>query len=223
MITKIQLQKNATVLAENGKKIGSLERIVVNPETHVIVDLVVRTGGLLSQEEKIVPVELVVETAEDKILLHEDAGELEGFPPLEEMRMVSEHGDQTSESLHENIPTTTYGGFPAVGTPVAAPASKEQVIIRPEQNIPEGTVAMKVGAKVISADDKHIGNVESILAEPFMAQITRIYVSKGLLVKDTNVIPSQWILSMSEDTIHLRRNKAAIEEAEEATIPPTAG
>ena len=122
MITKIQLQKNATVLAENGKKVGLLERIVVNPETHVIVDLVVRTGGLLNQEEKIVPVELVVETAEDKILLHEDAGELEGFPPLEEMRMISEHGVQTQESLRENIPTTTYGGFPAVGTPVAAPA-----------------------------------------------------------------------------------------------------
>ena len=79
---------------------------------------------------------------------------------------------------------------------------------------------MKIDAKVISADDKHIGNVESILAEPFMAQITRLYVSKGLLVKEANVIPSQWILSMSEDTIHLRQNKASIEEAEEATIPP---
>jgi sporulation protein YlmC with PRC-barrel domain len=47
MITKIQLQKDAVVLSENGKKAGSLERVVVNPKTNVITDIVVRTGGLM--------------------------------------------------------------------------------------------------------------------------------------------------------------------------------
>ena len=59
MITKIQLQKDAAVLAVDGKKVGSLERVVVNPETKVITDIVVRTGGLLGHDEKIVSVDLI--------------------------------------------------------------------------------------------------------------------------------------------------------------------
>jgi len=216
MIAKIELQREATVLAENGKKVGSLERIVVNPDTYAITDIVVRTGGLLKPEEKIVSVELIIETAEDKILLHEEAGELEGFPPLEEERVVGEHGVQSQESPPRNI-STGFSGFPVVGKPVA-PASNEQIVTRLEQNIPEGTVAMKLGAKVTSADEKHIGNVESVLAEPFMAQITHLYVSRGLLIRAANIIPIQWVLRMGEDAIHLRLSKESIEESTETPV-----
>jgi uncharacterized protein YrrD len=213
MITKIQLQKEATILAKDGKKVGSLERVVVNPRTNVITDLVVRTGNLLCQEEKIVPVELIVEPAEDKILLHEEAGELEGFPPLEERHLVGEHGNWDQESPAGNIPPVP-AGMPAAGVPVA-PVSNEQLVTRLEQNIPEGTVAMKLGAKVASSDDKHIGNVERVLAEPIMGQITHLYVSKGLLVRAASLIPIQWVLRMGEDKVHLRLSKEAIEESNE--------
>lgn len=218
MITKIQLQKDATILAENGKKVGSLVRLVINPDTYLITDLVVRTGGLLGHEEKIVPIELVVETAEDKILLHEDAGDLEGFPPLEEKRLVSEHGAQGRESSPGRI-SPVFGALPEVGTPVVR-ASNPQIVTRLEFNIPEGTIPMKFGAKVTSADAEDMGNVDRVLAEPFMAKITHLYVSKGLLIKEADLIPIEWVLRIGEDMIHLRLNKDAVEET---TAPPVAG
>ena len=216
MITKIQLQGDAAVLAEDGNKLGSLERVVVNVSSKVITDIVVRIGGILRQEERIVPIELIVETAENKILLHEDAGELNGFPPLEEKRLVGEHGRREHGSHSGNMPAGL-GGMPVVGTPVA-PASNEQIVTRLEQNIPEGTVAMRMGAKVTSADDKHIGNVERVLAEPFMAQITHLYVSSGLLVKSASLIPIDWVLRIGEDAVHLRVSKESVEESADTPI-----
>src|SRR5512134_3138381 len=82
MITKIQLQKDATVLAADGKQLGSLDRVVLNPSNNVLTNVVVRTGNLIKHEEKVVPIELVAETADYQILLSEEAGNLEAFPPL---------------------------------------------------------------------------------------------------------------------------------------------
>ena len=217
MITKIQLQKEASVLADDGKRVGTLERVVVNPVNNVITDIVVRTGGLLNQEEKVVPVELIDETAADKILLHEKAGDLEGFPPFEERRLISEHGVRGQDAASGVKPPM--GSMPVVGAPMA-PVPNEQIVTRIEQNIPEGTVAMKVGAKVTSADQKHIGNVDCVVAEPFMDQITHLQVSKGLLMKETSLIPVRWVLRMGEDKVYLRVSKDSIAEV---TEPPMAG
>jgi hypothetical protein len=181
----------------------------------VITDIVVRTGGLLHQEEKVVPVELIDETAADKILMHKKAGSLEGFPPFEEMRLISEHGVLGQDAASGVKPPI--GSMPGVGTPMA-PVSHEQIVTRKEQNIPEGTIAMKVGAKVTSADRKYIGNVDCVIAEPFMDQVTHLQVSKGLLAKESNLIPIQWVLRMGEDKVHLRVSKQSIDESTEIPI-----
>jgi uncharacterized protein YrrD len=218
MITKIQLQKDAVVLSEDGKKAGSLERVVVNPKTNVITDIVVRTGGLMHNEEKVVSVEWIDETAEDKILLHQDAGELDGCPPLEERRLVGEHGYQSRKSASGYMAPVVGGdGMPIVGSPMT-PFANEQIVTQIEQNIPEGTVAMKLGAKVTSADDEYVGNVEAVLAEPLIGQIAFLQVSKGLLVKDINLIPIEQVLRLGEETVHLRVSKESVEESLEAPI-----
>jgi uncharacterized protein YrrD len=218
MITKFQLQKDAAVLAEDGKKIGSLERVVVNTIDNVITDIVVRTGGMLNAEEKIVSVELIGETAEDKILLKKKAGTLESCPPFEEKQLVSEDGRYNQGAAPGNIPAAM-GGMPAVGTS-AAQVSGEKIVTRMEQNIPEGTIAMKIGAKVTSADGKHIGNVERVLAEPIRNQIMHFVVPQGLLNVENKSIPIEWVMRIGEEAIHLKAEKSEIEDLVEA---PDAG
>jgi len=216
MITKIQLQRGATILAEDGKKIGTLERVVVNPATNVITDVVVRAGGLFSQEEKVVPVELIVETAGDKILMHEAAGDLTDFPPFEEDRIVDEKGNKVASSSEGSLPPIVIG-FPVPASPVMqVPGGK--IVTRKEKNIPDGTVAMKEGAAVISADDKQVGKVESVLAEPLMDQITHFVISSGLLAMESKLIPIRWVMRVGEDAIHLRMEKSDVENLVEEPV-----
>jgi len=216
MITKIQLQKDATILAEDGKKIGTLERVVLNPDINAVTDLVIRTGGLLNKEEKIVPMELVIETANDKVLLHGDAGDLQSFPPFEEERIVNEHGRNDDPLAFGGSPSVV-AGYPVVGTPTAQTPSR-QIVTRLEKNIPEGMIAMKEGAAVLAVDGRQVGNVESVIAEPIMGQIMHFVVSSGLFSWTNKLIPIRWVRTIGEESIRLRVDKSAIENLVEEPV-----
>lgn len=216
MITKIQLQKRATVLAADGRQLGSLERVVLNPENNVITNVVVRTGNLLKHEEKVVPIELIAETADQQILLREEAGDLEGFPVFEERQLVGEY-EGRSKPGSSGSTTPVVNGFSVMSAPMV-PVHDGRMTTRIEQNIPEGTVAMKEGAKVVSADGKLVGVVERVLAEPTAEQITNLLVSKGFLVRNAKLIPIQWVMSMGEEEVRLRVSSASVEDLNDLPI-----
>ncbi len=174
---KIMLfQKNANVVDANGQQVGSLERVVLNPESKLVTDLVIRTGTLFNKSDKVIPVELIAETTENQIVLSRKAGELESFPPFEE-RYLIDVDDDTDQKLVD-APPVVYGN-PGFG-PMVVPAPGEQFVTQIDQNIPHGTVAMKEGAKVITADGKHVGNVERVLADASMDQVTNLEISKPM-------------------------------------------
>ncbi len=206
---KIMLfQKNANVVDANGQQVGSLERVVLNPESKLVTDLVIRTGTLFNKSDKVIPVELIAETTENQIVLSRKAGELESFPPFEE-RYLIDVDDDTDQKLVD-APPVVYGN-PGFG-PMVVPAPGEQFVTQIDQNIPHGTVAMKEGAKVITADGKHVGNVERVLADASMDQVTNLEISKGIFTKEWRLIPMKWVKSMGEDEVRLRVNEDSIDD-----------
>jgi len=215
METKFQLQKKADVVTINGQPIGFIERVVLNPVTKVITDIVVSSGVLFNKEDKVIPIDLVAETTQDLIVLREEAGELKGFPPFEEKRVVAEKINMDQPNI--DMPRSVNYGFPEVGpAPVQAPG--DQFVTQLEQNIPQGTVAMKEGAKVITSEGKHVGNVECVYAEPSVGQITHLLVSYGVFNKEAKLVPIKWVMSMGEDEVYLRVPKDSIEELADASM-----
>jgi len=210
----IQFQKDASVLAANGQQVGTLERVVLNPENKVVTDIVVRTGTLFNKADKVVPVEYIVETTEDQIVVSNEAGELESFPPLEERHLVSQNVDETQKP--DEIPPVVYGS-PGFGS-MLVPAPGEKMVTQIEQNIPVGTVAMKEGAKVISADGKHVGNVERVLADPAVDQVTHLVISQGLFTKANKLIPIKHVMTVGEDAVHLRVKRVSIQDVDTTPI-----
>src|SRR5258706_2167507 len=206
---KIMLfQKNADVIDANGQQVGSLERVVLNPESKLITDIVVRTGTLFNKVDRVVPVELIVETTENQIALSREAGEIESFPPFEERYLVDEDDDTAQKPA--DVPPVVYGN-PGFG-PMVVPAPGEQFVAQIDQNIPNGTVTMKEGAKVITADGKHVGNVERVLADASVDQVTNLEISKGRFTKEWRLIPMKWVMTMGEDEVRLRVNEDSIDD-----------
>jgi sporulation protein YlmC with PRC-barrel domain len=205
MDAKTQYHRNATILSAEGKPVGSIERVVVNPQTHVLTDIVVSTGDRPNKEEKVVSVELVDETANGQIVLREEAGVLEGCPPFEERKPVPAESDPSA--VEEESPLA---GYPILTSPMTS-LQDEEASTRIERNIPQGTVAMKEGAKVVTAEGKLIGNVERILVDPTVDQITHLLVASGLFLKQARLIPIMWVMSLGEDKIHLRVKKDSVE------------
>ncbi|MGH2523118.1 MAG: DUF2171 domain-containing protein, partial [Anaerolineales bacterium] len=104
-----------------------------------------------------------------------------------------------------------YPAYPAVPPPGYTVAVKE--------NIPEETVALKEGAKVVSRDGKHVGNVERVFTDPEADRATHFLVSKGLLLKEHKMIPADWVSSVSEDEIHLAVGSRLLEGLREYREP----
>lgn len=214
MITKIQFQRGASVLNANGEQVATLERVVVDPANNVLTDIVVRMGGLLNADEKVVPLRLVAETSAAQVRLRGEAGDLESAPPFEEERLIEEHA--SSNAANEQHPVVV--GYPVGGAPLIQASVVDGPVTRVEQNIPEGTVAVKEGASVVTSEGQQVGNLESVLANPAEEQITHLLISKGLLSKDVKLIPQKWISSWSEEKVYLRVKRDTVERLSEASL-----
>ena len=184
MENKMQFQKNAHVLASNAQEVGSLDRVVINPETKVITHIVVRMGALFNRADKIVPIDMVTDTTEDLVVLNADANTVEAMPPFEEKQVTSE------VRIVEEVPTDEDQPVLLSESPAIllfTPDSAEPYTTETVQNIPEGTVAMKEGAKVISADGQHIGNVWR-LHPPFDKEPIRVQPAPHLAGAEVAVV-----------------------------------
>jgi uncharacterized protein YrrD len=217
MNTKNQFQKNATVLTANGHRLGSLHRIVVNPVSKSLTGIVVRTGSLLNPQEKVVPIDLIAETTEDKVVLRSHPDTPESFEPFEEKRIVDVDQNLDRRTDIENIPLVTLGK-PDLAMSMLPQDYGEQYVTSVEQNIPAGTVAVKEGANVITAEGRYAGSMESAFADPVASQITHLLISNGLIAREKKVIPIHWVMTMDEDEIHLRVEKTSIEELTDVSI-----
>lgn len=76
----IQLQKNAAVLTVDGQTVGSLNRVVVEPEQRTLNAIVVRTGGLFKKTVKLIPIQWVTMLGTEHIHLKMKKSELDELP-----------------------------------------------------------------------------------------------------------------------------------------------
>jgi uncharacterized protein YrrD len=216
MATKVQFQKDATVLASNGQEVGSIERVVLSPESKLVTHIVVRKGALLNRMDKVVPIDLIAEMTEDRIILSDEAGDLESFPPFEEEHVVDKKIGLDQPPIFDSSSPELIG-YPEPNIPVI-PDPGEQYVTQIGQNIPEGTVALKEGAKVITADGQQVGKVERVLADLSADEVTHLLVSRGMFPKETKLIPMEWVTTMTDEEVYLGVEEDTVKELADVSI-----
>ena len=72
------------------------------------------------------------------------------------------------------------------------------------RNIPDDTVPLKAGTRIISSDDKHVGDVERVLTAPEEPNhATQVVMLQGLLTKTRRALPIEWVSHVLEGELHL--------------------
>ena len=56
---------------------------------------------------------------------------------------------------------------------------------------------------MFSSDEKHIGNVEQVIADSESNTATHFIIGKGFLLKEHKVVPASWVANVDEDKIYL--------------------
>src|SRR5262245_28297826 len=102
----MQFKANATVLDSEGKHFGHVRRVVIDPRNRDVVDLVVRTGTLLT-EDRVVPIEQVAESDGDHVRLNLDGKAADQLPPFEATYYVPASPDDANIAV-DALPPASY-------------------------------------------------------------------------------------------------------------------
>src|SRR6266545_4349468 len=83
----MQFKQGTGVYTSDGRDVGRIDRVVLDPKTKEVTHIVVRKGFLFT-EDKIVPLSLIASALEDQVRLRPDAGDLGALPPFEETHYI---------------------------------------------------------------------------------------------------------------------------------------
>jgi uncharacterized protein YrrD len=207
----MRLVKGADVHSAQGDRLGTLNRVIIDPNTREVTHIVVEKG-LMFTTNKIIPIDQVDPHNEEKITLNSSEQDLSQFDDFEENHIV-------------DLDTTEYPGsdvtnsfwYPPVdyvwwrtGMPAIAPPTPVYTI-KSTQNIPEGTVALEEGAKVISADDKQVGSIEELVVDQQDKRASHFIIGAGLLFKERKLVPVTWIANIGEKEVRLSVKSGTLE------------
>jgi uncharacterized protein YrrD len=207
----MRLVKGADVYSPQGDRLGTLNRVIIDPNTREVTHIVIEKG-LMFTTSKVIPIDRIDPHSQEKITLNSSEQDLSQFDDFEEAHYVDLDTTEYPGSDVTNsfwYPPVDYvwwrSGMPAMTPPPPV------YTVRTTQNIPEGTVALEEGAKVISADDKHVGSIEQLVVDPQDKRVSHFIIGEGLLFKERKLIPVTWISTIGEKEVRLSVKSGTLE------------
>jgi uncharacterized protein YrrD len=203
----MQFKENADVLTSDGQRVGQIHRVVINPKSKALTNLVVKKG-LFFTRDKVIPVDHVDTANEEQVVLKKDAGKPDELPDFEETHYIPLDDPGTYSRRQPGYARRVTWYYPRPGSrwwgmgPYPYHPGPH-FVAKTERNIPEGTVPLEEGAKVVSSNGEHVGDVERIYTEPEEHRATHLLISQGLLSKERKLIPTMWVEGVFEDEVRL--------------------
>lgn len=200
----MQFKEDATVYTAEGERVGQVDRVIIDPVSKEVTHLVVRKGFFFT-EDRVLPVDLVASTSEDRVRLRRQAGDLEDLPYFEVEQYVNLDQEEIARAAYPADFASPLYWYPSAGAaPIGYPGYPgAPYFIKVERNIPDFTVALKEGAKVVASNGDHVGEVEEVITDPDDNIITHFLISKGGLFKHHKLIPVLWVSRLEENEVHL--------------------
>jgi hypothetical protein len=191
----LDLKAGADVYTAEGDRVGSIERVVLDPETLRATHLVVEKG-LLFTKDRLVPVDDVGVATPERITLDPDL-DMDALEKFEVERYIPI--DPASRSGREHADYRAMLAYPPLSmTPTMAPPTTATVI---ERNISDRLIALEAGAEVTSHDGKVVGSLERVLTADDFA--THVVVETPGPETTLKAIPAGWIAELFESGVSL--------------------
>jgi uncharacterized protein YrrD len=192
----LTINEGAAVSTADGERVGSVDRIVLDPLTKDVSHIVVRRG-VLFREDKVIPVDMISTTDEEQIVLNPGVSD-EDIPPFEERHYMTVLEDFYEPDL-ESVPPLLYFGPYALATPVIPPVTET---VR-NRDIPDRAVAVETGARVVTSDGEAVGRLAQVLMTDG-GVATHLVVDVGsFLFEEHKGVPIGWIESIDDDVVRL--------------------
>lgn len=215
---KIDIGKD--VIGSDGEKVGKVDRLVLDSETHNLVKLIVHKGMFWS-EDKIVDIDLISQVDGDgNVHLSVPSDDEDTLPVfVEETHRVATDEEATSMGYGAFVGTAPYAPIVmAPATTGAAPGrtggeykpgegpffDTPQVggVLETRTNLPEDSMTIDKGTDVIGNDGDKVGEVDELMTDAD-GNITGFVVKAGFLFTHDVEIPMSLVDHMSGEHIAL--------------------
>jgi uncharacterized protein YrrD len=206
-------KQGVDVYSSDNEKIGTLHRVVMDPNTKEVTHIVVQEGFLFT-EDKVVPMDLIGSVTEERIALQGSKEHLDELPKYEETHYVPRDAsvEDDMRTLYWYPPVGMWGPYGYARYPIYP----ESLYMREtEKNIPEGMIALSEGAKVIAENGEHVGNIETLITDPKDDRVTHVVIASGLLTKERKIIPVHWLNTVLDDEVRLSVDSRLLERLPE--------
>jgi sporulation protein YlmC with PRC-barrel domain len=193
----MEIPLNADVRC-GGTSCASSVAIVMNPVTEQVTHLVVKEKHA-PHTQRLVPVDLVMETTPKHVELRCSPAELQRMDPFLE-----------TEFLRTEVPV--YGTDALIYSwPFVVPEAETKLVRVEHERIPPGELTIRRGAPVAGTDG-HLGQVDEFLVDPTDGHITHLVLREGHLWGQRDVsIPVSQIDRIDENAVQLKLSKQEVE------------
>ena len=178
---------------------GRLHKVVLDPHTQRVTDLIVERGFLLTTD-RVLPVDLVERAAGEEIYLGLASDELSGYPEYREFEF-EEPAPEAGSGRYEwrDVRCWARGYRMACREPVVPTIRRPiHVGVRPSRAVIErGTPVRNRGGR---STEVELGKVDHLLVEPESGEVSHLVVRRGLLPYQP-VVPASAVRAVSEDEV----------------------
>lgn len=207
-----------------GERVGTIKRLILDPTSFDLRQIVVARGGRLTAREILVPVQRIYEAKEDVLTLDMSPTDLDALPNFQEtmyvpLNRVDRDASAPSPLSQIEPALASFYYIPQVPLPEAAPP------VATEKSLEPNTREVRAGMDVYAGEHK-VGKISKVIVDSSDKRTTSFVVERGWLFTHDVEIPADWVSSIQSDRILLNRTKEQIEEFDKRrpkTIGPRGG
>lgn len=211
----MHFRSGAEVLTQQGTKLGTVERLVMDPSQDAVTHLVV-SKGFLFPKERVLRVALVTEASHDVVVVGPDI-DPDQLPEFEESHYLS-FEDAAAGSDHGTNPVPLVWATPIFEADLAGyPVYPPDTVRETTRNVPDGSRVVNAGSSVVTADGEAIGKVNEVDVSD-NGRLISFEVDRGWF-KENQTIPAHFIRTIDEDLVVLAVGRATIRQLERRESP----
>lgn len=188
----------ATIHCRDGST-GVLHRVVLDPYTHQVADLVVERG-LLRRRDRVVPVSVVEDATADHVYLTIDSQQLSQYPEYSEVEYELPAPGWTLGSRHRREQIHEWSAY---GIDTNYPLVP-RIHCRVPRGIPSDLAV--IGRKTpVRNKQGMVGRIDHLWVDQENWEITHLIVHRGILPHDL-VIPMAWVEFVDNEGVFIQGN-----------------
>jgi uncharacterized protein YrrD len=192
-VTELDFSIGARVHCNDGD-CGRLSKVVVDPFTHRVTDLIVERGFLLTTD-RVLPIDQIDRTAEDNIYLKLSGKELQAYPEYREVQFREPAPDVKAGAYSPGDVRCWQEPYRLACDTAVVPMVRRRV----HEGISSELEVIERGTPVQNARGT-LGHVDHVLVSPETGHITHLILRKGL-VPYYPILPITAVRTVSEEAL----------------------